>query len=136
MTDYRTGTVRSGDVDVFYRHAGTGGKTPVIILHQANYFDSEDWVPVIDLLATDRPVAALDARGFGKSTWSATKDYSHEANTADPVAVIDACMCRQGTWFRAFGLQARKTARGGHIGPGWSVNAVTNQLSPSGRRTP
>jgi DoxX-like family len=27
-------------------------------------------------------------------------------------------------WFRALGLQARKTARGGHIGPGWSVNAM------------
>lgn len=86
---YSTGTAKSGDVDVFFRHAGAGDRTPVIILHQANYFDSADWIPVIDLLAADRPVAALDARGFGRSTWSANKDYSHEANASDVLAVLD-----------------------------------------------
>lgn len=87
---YQTGTVRSGDVDVFYRYAGSGQQTPVIILGPANYFDSADWLPVIELLAVDRPVAAIDPRGLGKSTWSPSKDYSHEANTADPVSVLDA----------------------------------------------
>lgn len=86
----RTGSVRSGDVELFYRLFGEPGKTPIVILHSANYFDSRDWVNVASELATDREVAALDARGFGQSSWSANKDYSHAANVSDVIAVLDS----------------------------------------------
>lgn len=89
-TIHEVGTTRSGDVDIFYRRFGSAGKTPILLLHAANYFDSEDFIPAATLLAADREVAAHDARGFGQSGWSAGKDYSHDANLADVVAVLDA----------------------------------------------
>ena len=38
----RTGTVRSGDIDLFYRVFGKPGATPIVIFHGANYYDSAD----------------------------------------------------------------------------------------------
>lgn len=86
---HRTGTVRSGDVDVFYRHFGTPGATPILITHGANYYDSNDWIEVAAALSADREVAAYDTRGFGQSSWSPGKDYTQDAQMADMEAVLD-----------------------------------------------
>lgn len=86
---HRTGTVRSGDVDVFYRHFGAQGATPILITHGANYYDSEDWIEVATALAADREVAAYDTRGFGRSSWSPSKDYTQDAQMGDMEAVLD-----------------------------------------------
>ena len=85
----RTATVPCGDVTIFYRRFGAPGRTPIIILHGANYYDSEDWIDIATKLAGDREVAAFDARGFGQSTWSPSKDYSINAQIADVAAVLD-----------------------------------------------
>jgi pimeloyl-ACP methyl ester carboxylesterase len=77
---HRTGKIQSGDVALFYRAFGpessSGGKTPIIILHGSNYFDSYDWIGVSSGLAQDRQVVVFDHRGFGLSEWSQYKDYS------------------------------------------------------------
>ncbi len=89
MTDttQRTGTVKSGDVNLFYRVFGTAGATPIMILHGANYFDSVDWIEVAGRLAADREVVTFDRRGFGESDWSPSKDYSADALMEDMKAV-------------------------------------------------
>lgn len=84
---HRTGTVVSGDVELFYRAFGAPGKTPVLILHGSNYFDSNDWVGVAEGLAIDREVVAFDHRGFGNSSWSPSKDYSLDAMFDDIINV-------------------------------------------------
>jgi pimeloyl-ACP methyl ester carboxylesterase len=88
---HRTGTVQSGDVALFYRAFGpessSGGKTPLIILHGSNYFDSYDWMGVASGLSHDRQVVAFDHRGFGRSGWSEHKDYSLDALFSDIVNV-------------------------------------------------
>ena len=86
---HHTATVACGDVTLFYRRFGAPGATPIIILHGANYYDSADWIDVATRLATDRQLAAFDARGFGRSTWSPSKDYSINAQLADVAAVLD-----------------------------------------------
>jgi pimeloyl-ACP methyl ester carboxylesterase len=90
MTDsgHRTGTLVSGDVDLFYRAFGVPGDTPILILHGTNYFDSLDWIGVAGALAGDREVVAIDHRGFGQSGWSPSKDYSLDAFMDDILAVI------------------------------------------------
>ena len=85
--EHRTGTVRSGDVELFYRAFGASGGAPVLILHGSNYFDSCDWIGVAAALATDREAVALDHRGFGSSGWSPSKDYSLDAFMDDILAV-------------------------------------------------
>lgn len=85
----RTGTVPSGDVTLFYRVFGDKGKTPILIVHGANYYDSHDWIDVASALASDREVAAFDTRGFGESNWSPSKNYSAGAQLSDMLAVID-----------------------------------------------
>ena len=84
----RNGRVNSGDVSIFYRAFGMRGGTPILLMHGANYFDSYDWIEVAEALATDREVATFDKRGFGESGWSASKDYSVDANMGDILAVI------------------------------------------------
>lgn len=88
-SNHKTGTVRSGDVDIFYRRFGKPGLAPVLIFHGAQYFDSADWIDVAAALATDREVVAFDARGYGRSTWSPNKDYSIDATVRDVLALID-----------------------------------------------
>lgn len=84
----RTGTIQSGDVTLFYRAFGVdSGKSPIIILHGSNYFDSYDWIGVGGALAQDRQVVAFDTRGSGRSTWSKYKDYSLDALFSDIVNV-------------------------------------------------
>ena len=75
LPQQHTGTTPSGDVQIFYRAFGTGGATPVLIIHGLSYF-SYDWIAVADRLAAGRKVAAMDMRGFGESTWSKDKNYA------------------------------------------------------------
>ena len=96
MTMQHTGTVQSGDVSLFFRHFGRPGADPVIILHGANYYDSEDWIEVATALATDREVVTFDSRGFGKSSWSPSKEYSLDGVMGD----INALLAHFG-WKRA-----------------------------------
>src|SRR3954452_13517663 len=88
---HRTGTLQSGDVAIFYRAFGpessSSGKTPIIILHGSNYFDSYDWIGVASGLAHDRQVVVFDHRGFGHSGWSEYKDYSLDALFSDIINV-------------------------------------------------
>lgn len=91
MTDkpHRTATVPSADVTLFYRRFGAPDATPILILHGANYYDSADWIDVAEALANNREVAAYDARGYGRSTRSPSKDYSNDAQLGDALAVLD-----------------------------------------------
>jgi pimeloyl-ACP methyl ester carboxylesterase len=84
----RNGRVNSGDVSIFYRAFGARGRTPILLMHGANYFDSYDWIGVAEALATDRAVASFDKRGFGETGWSPSKDYSVDANMGDILAVL------------------------------------------------
>src|SRR5947207_175613 len=86
---HQTGRVNSGDVSIFYRVFGARGRTPIVIMHGANYFDSYDWIGVAGALATDRLVIAFDRRGWGESTWSPSKDYSQDAHMSDALAVVE-----------------------------------------------
>lgn len=85
--EHRTGTIESGDVALFYRAFGAPGGDPILILHGSNYFDSYDWIGVAAGLAEDREVVAIDHRGFGRSGWSPSKDYSLDAYMDDILAV-------------------------------------------------
>jgi len=85
---HQSGTVRSGDTEIFYRRFGAPGKTPVVIVHGASFF-SYDWIDVAAALGSDREVVAMDMRGFGDSTWSASKDYSVPTMAGDIAALVD-----------------------------------------------
>jgi esterase len=88
-TTHRTGTATSGDVDLFYRRFGHPGETPVLVLHGGNYYDSYDWIDVASEISEDRAVVAFDARGYGKSTWSPSQDYSLDAHLKDVQNLLD-----------------------------------------------
>lgn len=93
-TGHDTGTVRSGDVELFFRRFGADGRggaaPPILILHGAGYYDSADWIDVASELAADgREVVAFDARGYGRSQWSPSADYSLHAQLNDITALID-----------------------------------------------
>jgi pimeloyl-ACP methyl ester carboxylesterase len=92
---YAEGRVNSGDVSLFFRRFGTPGKTPILIMHGVNYFDSFDWIEVGSRLACDREVVAFDHRGFGESGWSPSKNYSIDAKFADIRTMIEALGWRQ-----------------------------------------
>jgi esterase len=84
----RIARVNSGDVSLFYRVFGSPGRTPVVILHGSNYYDSYDWINVASQLATDREVVTPERRGWGESTWSPSKNYTRDALTDDLRTVI------------------------------------------------
>jgi pimeloyl-ACP methyl ester carboxylesterase len=84
-----SGTVPSGDVSLWYRCFGEAGGMPVLLLHGANYYDGRDWVDVALHLARERPVCIYDARGFGLSGWSKSRDYSPAAHLMDLAAMLD-----------------------------------------------
>lgn len=89
-TPQTTSSVDSGDVNLFVRQFGLRtGRMPLLILHGANYYDSADWIDVGRQLGRDREVRAFDARGFGNSTWSPSKDYGLATVLDDVRAVID-----------------------------------------------
>lgn len=92
---YSEGRVKSGDVSLFYRRFGKPGKTPILIMHGVNYFDSYDWIGVGSALASDREVVAFDHRGFGESSWSPSKDYSIDAKFDDIRNMIEALGWKQ-----------------------------------------
>ncbi|MEA2902665.1 MAG: esterase [Alphaproteobacteria bacterium] len=85
---HQTGRVSSGDVTIFYRSFGAKGRTPIVAMHGANYFDSYDWIGVAGALANDREVVTFDRRGWGESSWSPSKDYSIDAHISDALAVV------------------------------------------------
>ena len=89
-----TGTVRSGDVDIFYRRFGKPGRAPVLIVHGLSFY-SYDWIGPASRIATDREVVAIDMRGFGQSGWSATRDYKLETLGQDVINLLDAFGWRQ-----------------------------------------
>jgi hypothetical protein len=86
---HRTGTVTNGDVEISYRHFGSAtDQAPILILHGAGYYDSADWVEVAAELAADgRELVAFDARGYGRSSWSPSADYSLDAQLSDIAAL-------------------------------------------------
>jgi len=88
--EQRFARVNSGDVSLFYRVFGAPGKTPLVILHGSNYYDSYDWINVATQLAADRQVVTPDRRGWGESTWSPSKNYSRDALMDDIRAVVGA----------------------------------------------
>ena len=88
------GTVRSGDVEIFYRRFGRPGHTPVLIVHGLSYF-SYDWIGPATALAREREVVAIDMRGFGQSGWSPARDYKLETLSADVINLLDAFGWRQ-----------------------------------------
>jgi len=88
--EQRIARVNSGDVSLFYRVFGSPGKTPIMILHGSNYYDSYDWINVATQLAADREVVTPDRRGWGESTWSPSKNYTRDALMDDMRAVIGA----------------------------------------------
>lgn len=85
---HRTGTARSGDVEIFYRRFGAPGATPVLIAHGLSYF-SYDWIGIAAALATDREVVAIDLRGFGDSSRSPDRHYELRDFAGDLIAVLD-----------------------------------------------
>jgi non-heme chloroperoxidase len=85
---HQTGRLSSGDVTIFYRSFGARGRTPIVVMHGANYFDSYDWIGVAGALASDREVVTFDRRGWGESSWSPSKDYSIDAHMSDALAVV------------------------------------------------
>jgi esterase len=84
----RTGRLKSGDVEIFYRAFGAPGRTPILCMHGSNYFDSYDWLGICGKLASDRETATFDKRGFGDSTWSPSKNYSLEAQMGDMLVLL------------------------------------------------
>jgi len=96
--EVQSGSVRSGDVDIFCRRFGKSGpksgRTPVLIVHGLSYF-SYDWIGPASALAGDREVAAIDMRGFGQSGWSPSRNYKLETLVGDVLNVLDALGWRQ-----------------------------------------
>jgi esterase len=88
LPPHKTGTVKSQDVEIFFRAFGRPGKTPVVILHGLSYF-SYDWIEIADALADNREVVVLDMRGFGNSSWSPSRSYKVQNFAADILAVMD-----------------------------------------------
>ena len=84
-----TGSVANGDLVLFYRRFGAPGGAPILIVHGLSYF-SYDWIPVATELASGgREVVAMDMRGFGDSSWSASRAYGVDDYAADCIAVAD-----------------------------------------------
>jgi pimeloyl-ACP methyl ester carboxylesterase len=83
---HQNGSVRSGDIDIFYRRLGRRGQTPCVLVHGLSYF-SYDWLEFADALGARRECAALDMRGFGDSDWS--KDYSVPSMAQDIAQLLD-----------------------------------------------
>lgn len=88
-SDHDIARVRAGEVEIAVRRFGEAGKTPAIICHGLSFF-SYDWIGVAGGLAGERPIAAMDMRGFGESHWSPSQNYSLPAFAGDIAAVLDA----------------------------------------------
>ncbi|MEJ8839887.1 alpha/beta fold hydrolase [Ramlibacter sp. AN1133] len=89
LAPHTTGTVRSGEVEVFYRRFGVRtARPPVLIAHGLSYF-SYDWIQIAGDLCRDREVVAIDLRGFGDSTCSDAGAYELQDFSCDIVAVLN-----------------------------------------------
>ncbi len=86
--EHRTGTCQSDDVTIHYRHFGSPGETPMLIVHGLSYF-SYDWIDIAGELCGDREVVAMDMRGFGDSTWSPTQKYALDDFAGDMANLLD-----------------------------------------------
>jgi pimeloyl-ACP methyl ester carboxylesterase len=81
------GRFLSGEVAIAYRRFdGPTERTPLLIVHGLSFI-AWDWIPHAEALSTDRPVVAMDMRGFGDSAWAA--DYSLPAMAGDVIALLD-----------------------------------------------
>ena len=88
LPPHQTGSVKNGDVTLFYRHFGDPGRTPILVIHGLSYF-SYDWIPVSAALAgTGREVVAMDMRGFGDSTRSPSLAYDIDDFADDCIAIV------------------------------------------------
>lgn len=68
---YGTIELHGGDT-LFYREAGEG-KRSILLIH-GNMSSSRHWEPIIDILAAEYHVYAVDLRGMGKSTYNRSFD--------------------------------------------------------------
>jgi pimeloyl-ACP methyl ester carboxylesterase len=68
---------------------GQGSGLPVLFLH-ADSGRAAQWDEVLETIAAERPVIALDSRGSGASAEATDGDYSYEGRAADIAAVADA----------------------------------------------
>lgn len=135
-----SGSVRSGDVEIFYRRFGrsdrTSGRTPALIVHGLSYF-SYDWIGPATALAGDREVVAIDMRGFGQSGWSPSRDYRLETLCADVVNVLDAQGFRQAVLIgHSFGGRVALATAGWHADRAAAVVLVdfAPDIAAAGRR--
>jgi pimeloyl-ACP methyl ester carboxylesterase len=78
--------VTSGTASIAVDDRGDGPATTALLLH-AGVTDKRSWVPLIDLLGSQRRCIAYDSRGYGETTAS-PEDVSL---TGDAIAVLDAC---------------------------------------------
>jgi pimeloyl-ACP methyl ester carboxylesterase len=131
-----TRSVRSGDVDIFYRRFGKPGRTPALIVHGLSYF-SYDWIGPATALASDREIVAIDMRGFGQSGWSAARNYKLETLVSDVTNVLDALGWRQAVLIgHSFGGRVALATAGWH--PQRAAGVVLVDFAPdiaaAGRR--
>lgn len=91
VAEHRLEFCESGDVKIGYRRLGAPGATPIVIVHGLSFM-AYDWIDIGAAIATGpaREVVAMDARGFGESTWSPSRSYTTPAMAGDIVAVLDA----------------------------------------------
>lgn len=85
---HQAGRCKSGDVTLHYRRLGKPGGTPIVFVHGMSYF-SYDWLEVAAALGATRECVAMDQRGFGDSTWSASRDYSAPTMAQDLANLLD-----------------------------------------------
>ncbi|MGV9340611.1 alpha/beta fold hydrolase [Streptomyces sp. NPDC003688] len=115
----------AGDVTVSYERVGRG--EPLVLLHGIGHH-RQAWSPVIDILATEREVVAVDLPGFGASPGLPT-GLDYDLPTTNAVL---------GAFFRELGLDRPHVAGnslGGllalELGSARLVRSVT-ALSPAG----
>lgn len=87
-TSVPTQTIVAGDTSLAYRHLGPDSGVPVVLLnHWGANLDNFD-PPIVEGLAADRPVYALDYRGIGAS--GGTPPRTVVATAQDVIAAIRA----------------------------------------------
>ena len=83
-----TETIVAGDTSLAYRRLGPDSGVPVVLLnHWGANLDNFD-PPIVEGLAADRPVYALDYRGIGASGGTAPRTVA--ATAQDVIAAIRA----------------------------------------------
>jgi len=81
--------VKSGDVDLFVRDIGAGGKHPLVMVHGGPDWDHSYLLPAARRIARDRRVILFDLRGCGRSGRpKSPAGYSIDAAAEDLLVVI------------------------------------------------